>query len=150
MVLATPVPPLSAFDLLLLRFSVDPPPSSPVCHIRVSSLVLCSEKFLTGRYLPEACRTVREPGHLLCPDGVSGLGSGRWPEGSGVASSPAPDPHLHRSTASGRGAFTRGSAPFFWKLKCPGGRGPEGVSAERRTMGGPAGRGVAPAGVRRS
>lgn len=61
MVLATPVPPLSAFDLLLLRFSVDPPPSSPICHIRVSSLVLCSEKFLTVATFPKLVGQLGSP-----------------------------------------------------------------------------------------
>lgn len=54
-------------------------------------------------------------------DGINDLGSGLWPEGNGVASSPAPDPHLHQITRMGRVAFSWDFVAFLWKLEilCP-------------------------------
>ena len=69
---------------------------------------------LDGKQAPRTC-------HLLfCADGINGLGSGQWPEGSGVVSrfSPPPD---HRV---GKRGLDLGLSSFVMEIKIlyPGGR----------------------------
>lgn len=80
-----------------------------------------------SRVGPGGRQAPHTPHLLFCTDGANDLGSGQWPEGSGVAFGPAPDPPAHWNGE--RGPFL-GLCSFLMEIRDPiprergGGRGP--------------------------